>query len=168
MKAGESDDAFGRQRISSSRKGYLTISRFAFAAILSLLAAAWTPMREPTLQLALGPESRVAVISNAELAEEDLTAGRHDMAKGDYAAAYRRFKSVIMRDPNSKFAEESLARLTDTCLMLGLISVAREAVAVLRRQFPKSRWYLKAHDTLSSIGLEPADDENSWISRAYR
>ncbi|MGA8901944.1 hypothetical protein [Bradyrhizobium sp.] len=41
------------------------------------------------------------------------------------------------------------------------------AVAVLQRKFPDSPWSHQALDVLKSAGLEPAEDQKSWISQAF-
>jgi hypothetical protein len=41
-------------------------------------------------------------------------------------------------------------------------------VAVLDRKFSTSHWSVEAHDALKAAGLEPVENEKSWISKALK
>ena len=44
----------------------------------------------------------------------------------------------------------------------------RTAAAVLGHNFPDSRWYKDTYTLLQSKGLEPREDQGSWISKAFK
>ena len=51
---------------------------------------------------------------------------------------------------------------------LGIVQEAQTAAAVLGHNFPESRWYKDAYRLVRSGGLEPREDQGSWISRAFK
>jgi outer membrane protein assembly factor BamD len=53
-------------------------------------------------------------------------------------------------------------------MALGIVSEAQTAAAVLGHNFPDSTWYKDAYRLVKSGGKEPAEDSNSWISKAFK
>ena len=51
---------------------------------------------------------------------------------------------------------------------LALIIQAQTAAAVLGHNFPDSRWYKDAYNLVKSGGLEPSENQGSWISRTFK
>jgi outer membrane protein assembly factor BamD len=49
-------------------------------------------------------------------------------------------------------------------LSLGIRNEAQATAAVLNRKFPDSHWRADALEVLEKHGLQPAEDEKSWIS----
>ena len=45
---------------------------------------------------------------------------------------------------------------------------AQTAAAVLGHNFPDSPWYQDSYALLNKGGLQPKENEGSWISRAFR
>ena len=63
---------------------------------------------------------------------------------------------------------EALLRLTEADLSLGIVPEAQTAAAVLGHNFPDSQWYKDSYKVLGKAGVTPAENERSWISRAFR
>jgi outer membrane protein assembly factor BamD len=89
------------------------------------------------------------------------------MEKSNHIAAINRFRTIIMEYPISPYVEEALAGISEAYLALGAKPEAQCAVAVLQRKFPDSPWSHQALDALRSAGLDPAEDQKSWISQAF-
>ena len=142
--------------------------RFIHLAILTLVMAGWSPAREPMLQIAQNAESGDRPMDATQLAERDMKVGRYYIEKRNYVAAINRFKTVITQYSNSAFAEEALAGLAEAYSAIGITSEAQCAVAALQRKFPDSPWSHHALDALKATGLEPAENENSYISCAFK
>jgi outer membrane protein assembly factor BamD len=53
-------------------------------------------------------------------------------------------------------------------MALGIVNEAQTAAAVLGHNFPDSPWYKDAYQLVKSGGREPAENEGSWISRAFK
>jgi outer membrane protein assembly factor BamD len=100
--------------------------------------------------------------------DKDMAVGRYYVAKRDYTAAVGRLKGVVTHCPMSSDIPEALAHLTKILLALGITSQAQTAAAVLERKFPSGQSTIEARDALRSVGLEPAEDEKSWIALAFQ
>jgi len=101
-----------------------------------------------------------------QLAGKEMQVGRYYLERREYIAAARRFRNVVEDFSNTRHVEEALARLTETYLAMGLQSEAQTAAAVLGHNFPDSQWYSDSYRLLQSGGLEPRENQGSWISRA--
>ena len=143
------------------------ILRVTILAILAAILAGAGPLHNPTFQVAQNEEDNEKAVMKAE-ADRQLNAARFYMEKRNHVSAINRFKTVILEYPISPYVEEALADISDAYLALGVKSEAQCAVAVLQRKFPDSTWSHQALDALKAAGLEPAEDQNSWISRAFR
>jgi outer membrane protein assembly factor BamD len=103
-----------------------------------------------------------------QLAGREMAVGRYYMDKRDYTAAINRFKTVVTQYQTTRHVEEALARLTEAYMAIGIVGEAQTAAAVLGHNFPDSRWYKDAYNLVKSGGLEPAENEGSYISRAFK
>ena len=104
----------------------------------------------------------------AQMAERQLEVARYYMSRRDYIAAINRFKAVATLFSSSSVVDQALFGLMQAYLTLGIHHEAQAATAVLNRKFPESYWRSEALDILQKAGLEPAEDEKSWISRAFQ
>ena len=93
--------------------------------------------------------------------------GRFYERKGSYLAAINRYKRVVSDYQMTTHAPEALYRLTEAYMALGVRSEAQTAAAVLGHNYPNSQWYKDAYSLLQSDGLEPVENRESWISRAW-
>jgi outer membrane protein assembly factor BamD len=103
-----------------------------------------------------------------QLAGREMQIGRYYLERREYVAAVNRFRVVVTEYQTTRHVEEALLRLTETYLALGLASEAQTAGAVLGHNYPNSEWYMDALALLQGGGLEPAEDQGSWISRLFR
>jgi outer membrane protein assembly factor BamD len=103
-----------------------------------------------------------------QLAGKEMQIGRYYQERREYVAAVNRFKVVVTEYPTTRHVEEALFRLTETNLAMGLNSEAQTAAAVLGHNFPNSQWYKDAYKLLGSGGLEPVENKESWISKAFK
>jgi len=89
------------------------------------------------------------------------------MNERNYTAAINRFRNVISDYQTTRHVEEALSRLTEAYFAMGITDEAQTAAAVLGHNFPESQWYRDAYVLLESGGLEPRENRQSWISRAF-
>jgi outer membrane protein assembly factor BamD len=101
------------------------------------------------------------------LAGKEMDVGRYYLNRGDYAAAIKRFRNVVMNYSRSMHIEEALHRLTESYLSLGVTREAQNAAAVLGYNFPDSPWYRDSYRILRQRDLQPAEAEDSWLSRTF-
>jgi outer membrane protein assembly factor BamD len=100
--------------------------------------------------------------------DSDMVAGRYYVSNRDHTAALYRFKIVVIHHQHTRHLEETLARLAEAYLAVDVASEAQNVVAVLVRKFPDGRRSAEARQILKAAGLEPIEDEMSWVSRTLR
>ncbi|HEX5278896.1 MAG TPA: outer membrane protein assembly factor BamD [Micropepsaceae bacterium] len=106
-------------------------------------------------------------LARDHLAGREMTIGRFYLRNGDYIAAINRFRTVVDKYQTTTHAPEALERLTEAYLALGIVKEAQTSAAVLGFNYPHSDWYMDAYNLLTNQNLAPAEDKESWISKAY-
>ena len=106
-------------------------------------------------------------VTRDQLAGKEMSTGRFYLNRRNYTAAINRFREVLSKYQTTRHTEEALERLTEAYLALGINNEAQTAAAVLGHNFPESAWYKDAFSKLQADGLEPNEDQGSWIYRAY-
>jgi outer membrane protein assembly factor BamD len=101
-----------------------------------------------------------------QLAGKEMQIGRYYEERKEYLAAISRFRNVVEQFSNTNQVEEALSRLCESYYALGLVDEAQTAAAVLGHNYPDSEWYKDSFALLKSKGLEPRENQGSWISRA--
>jgi outer membrane protein assembly factor BamD len=144
------------------------MTRIAVSVVLVMLLSGWTPPSDNILRFVESKEAAEKAADVDQQVEKDMYIGRTEVQKGNRIGALNRFKAVVTRYQASRHGAEAWFRITEIYLALGIPSEAQTAVAVLGRKFPDSRWSAEAHDALKAAGLEPAEDENSWMSRRFK
>jgi outer membrane protein assembly factor BamD len=112
--------------------------------------------------------NRKVDIARDQLAGKEMQIGRYYQERHEYLAAVNRFRYVVENYQTTRHVEEALLRLTETYLALGIVPEAQTAAAVLGHNFPDSEWYKDSYALLGRSGVEPQENEGSWISRAFR
>ena len=108
-----------------------------------------------------------ATLARDHLAGKEMEIGRFYEERGSYLAGINRFKKVVTDYQTTSHTPEALFRLTESYMALGVRSEAQTAAAVLGHNYPNSDWYKDAYALLQSDGLEPRENKDSWISRAW-
>ncbi|NJM31130.1 MAG: outer membrane protein assembly factor BamD [Rhizobiales bacterium] len=111
--------------------------------------------------------SRKVVLARDHLAGKEMEVGRYYLKKGSYLAGINRFKRVVTDYQTTSHTPEALYRLAEGYMALGVKSEAQTAAAVLGHNFPNSQWYKDAYTLVSSDGLQPLENQDSWISRLF-
>jgi outer membrane protein assembly factor BamD len=121
----------------------------------------------PTSEYAVSAKAKLEGARD-QLAGREMNVGRYYMEKRNFAAAINRFKTVVTQYQTTRHVEEALARLTECYIAIGIPGEAQTAAAVLGHNFPDSPWYKDAYDRVKSGGLEPSENQGSYISRAFK
>ncbi len=103
-----------------------------------------------------------------QIAGKEMQVGRYYLERKEYLAGINRFRFVVEQYANTRHAEEALARLVEAYFALGLASEAQTAAAVLGTNYPDSDWYKDSYKLLQSGGLQPRENQGSWISAAAK
>ncbi len=109
-----------------------------------------------------------ALMARDKLAAKEMDVGRYYLNQGSHLAAVNRFKRVVTDYQTTSHTPEALYRLSESYMAMGVVSEAQTAAAVLGHNFPKSTWYRDAYQLVSSDGTAPVENQDSWISRAFK
>jgi outer membrane protein assembly factor BamD len=107
-------------------------------------------------------------VARDQLAGKEMQVGRYYLQMKDFTGAINRFKVVVTKYQTTRQVEEALERLTESYMALGIVDEAQTAAAVLGHNFPDSNWYKNAYSLVKSGGSAPAENKDSWISKAFR
>jgi outer membrane protein assembly factor BamD len=121
----------------------------------------------PTSEYASAAKQKIEVARD-QLAGKEMDIGRYYLKKKDYTGAINRFKVVVTKYQTTRHVEEALMRLTESYMALGIVDEAQTAAAVLGHNFPDSQWYKHAYALVKTGGVEPKENQGSWISKAFK
>jgi outer membrane protein assembly factor BamD len=102
------------------------------------------------------------------LAGKEMQVGRFYLSRRDYTGAINRFRVVVSQYQQTRHIEEALHRLVEAYMALGITGEAQTAAAILGHNYPDSEWYKASFALINSSGLKPQENQDSWISRAFR
>ena len=165
---GSPDAAYAQYLIAASHYDQIPdISRDQARTEKAIASLEEVVRKYPTSEYATSAKAKIEGARD-QLAGKEMNVGRYYMQKRDYTAAINRFKTVVTRYQTTRHVEEALFRLTEGYIAIGIVGEAQTAAAVLGHNFPDSRWYKDAYNLVKSGGLEPSENQGSWISRAFK
>jgi outer membrane protein assembly factor BamD len=165
---GSPDAAYAQYLIAASHYDQIPdISRDQGRTEKAIAALEEVVRKYPTSEYAIAAKAKLEGARD-QLAGKEMDIGRYYMGKRDYTAAINRFKRVVTQYQTTRHVEEALARLTECYLAIGIVGEAQTAAAVLGHNFPDSKWYQDAYNLVKSNGLEPSENQGSYISRAFK
>ncbi len=163
-----SDAAYAQYLLASSYYDQIPdITRDQEKSERAILALQELIQRYPRSEYVADAKKKIQVASD-QLAGKEMEVGRFYLQKRNYAGAINRFRTVVSRYQTTRHTEEALERLTEAYMAMGIVAEAQTAAAVLGHNFPDSPWYRDAHALLTKGGVEPREDSQSWISKAFR
>ncbi len=104
----------------------------------------------PNSKYAKDSKLKIQFIKNS-LAINELNIGKFYLKKNAPASSIKRFKTILQKYQNSSVIPETLYRLTEALLMMGLKQEAIKSNAILKYNFPNSEWSDLSKDILSNI-----------------
>jgi len=165
---GSSDAAYAQYLIGASYYDQiLDVQHDQARADKAVTALEEVVRKYPDTEYALSAKKKIEMARD-QLAGKEMEIGRFYMKKRDFTGAINRFKVVVTHFQTTREVEEALARLTEAYLSLGIVDEAQTAAAVLGHNFPDSPWYKDAYNLMKSAGIEPSENKDSWISRAFK
>jgi outer membrane protein assembly factor BamD len=102
-----------------------------------------------------------------QLGGKEMSIGRFYLTRRNYTAAINRFRAVLTNYQTTRHSEEALYRLVEAYLGLGIVDEAQTAAAILGHNFPDGEWYKDAYALLQKGGLQPRENQESWIYKLY-
>ncbi|MCK0198232.1 outer membrane protein assembly factor BamD [Ancylobacter sp. 6x-1] len=121
----------------------------------------------PNTEYAVEAKKKIEVAKD-QLAGKEMMIGRYYLDQRNYIGGINRFKVVVTKYQTTRHVEEALYRLTEAYMSLGVVNEAQTSAAVLGYNFPDSQWYKDAYKLVQSRGLEPVENKESWISKAFK
>jgi outer membrane protein assembly factor BamD len=165
---GSSDAAYAQFLIGSAYFDEIPdISRDQARTEKALSALDEVARKYPNTEYAVSAKRKLEMARD-NLAGKEMETGRYYLKRRDFIGAINRFKVVVTRYQTTRHVEEALMRLTEAYMSLGIVQEAQTAAAVLGHNFPESRWYQDAYNLVKGGGLAPAENEGSWISKAFK
>ena len=143
------------------------VGRDQGATAAALLALETLVRRFPDSEYARDARLKID-LTRDHLAGKEMDIGRYYLKRGYYVAAINRFRTVVEKYSTTAHAAESLHRLTEAYLAIGVAEEAQTAAAVLGHNFPASDWYRDSYALIKGRDLALQEDRGSWISRAWR
>ena len=110
----------------------------------------------PNSKYAKDSKLKIQFIKNS-LAINELNIGKFYLKKHAPASSIKRFKTILKKYQNSSAIPETLYRLTEALLMIGLKEEAEKSSAILRHNFPNNEWSKLSKnifDNITSSGEE--------------
>ncbi|THD50445.1 MAG: outer membrane protein assembly factor BamD [Bradyrhizobium sp.] len=165
---GSPDAAYAQYLIAASHYDQIPdITRDQGRTEKAIAALEEVVRKYPTSEYAVSAKSKLEAARD-QLAGREMNVGRYYMQKRNYTAAINRFKTVVTQYQTTRHVEEALARLTEAYMTIGIVSEAQTAAAVLGHNFPDSPWYKDAYNLVRSGGVEPSENQGSYISKAFK
>src|ERR1700743_1899833 len=165
---GSPDAAYAQYLIAASHYDQIPdISRDQARTEKAINALQEVIRKYPTSEYAVSAKAKMEGARD-QLAGKEMDVGRYNLEKRNFTGAINRFKTVVTQYQTTRHVEEALERLTEAYMAIGIVGEAQTAAAVLGHNFPDSRWYTDAHNLVKSGGLEPSENQGSWISRAFK
>ena len=93
----------------------------------------------PNSKYAKDSKLKIQYLNNS-LAKNEMNVGKFYLRKGAPASAIKRFKFVLQNYQNTSIIPETLYRLNEAFLMIGLKDEAVKGNAILNYNFPKNKW----------------------------
>ena len=102
----------------------------------------------PNSKYAKDSKLKIQYIKNS-LANNELEIGKFYLKKNAPASSIKRFQSILQNYQNTSSIPETLYRLTEALLMVGLKKEAVKSNAILKYNFPNSEWTNLSKNILS-------------------
>ena len=108
-------------------------------------------------------------LARSNLAGKQMSIGRFYQKQEQYAAAIRRYKTVIKEFETTDQTPEALLRLTECYLSLGINEEAIRTASVLKYNFPDSIWTNKLpKQIIKNFDTQNPEIENSGIIHLFK
>jgi len=165
---GSPDAAYAQFLIAASHYDQISdITRDQTRTEKAIAALEEVVRKYPTSEYSVSAKAKLEAARD-QLAGREMNVGRYYMQKRNYTAAINRFKTVVTQYQTTRHVEEALARLTEAYMAIGIVDEAQTAAAVLGHNFPDSPWYKDAYNLVKSGGVEPSENQGSYISKAFK
>ena len=124
-------------------------------------------IKYPKSKYAKDAKLKIQFIRNS-LAKNELNIGKFYLRKNAPASSIKRFKDILQNYQNTTVIPETLYRLTEALLMIGLKDEAVKSNALLKYNFPSNEWTNLSNVVLSeSVSLNKKEEQGSFIKNYF-
>ena len=124
-------------------------------------------IKYPKSKYAKDAKLKIQFIRNS-LARNELNIGKFYLRKNAPASSIKRFKDILQNYQNTTVIPETLYRLTEALLMIGLKEEAVKSNAVLKYNFPSDEWTnLSNKLLLNSVSFNEKEESSSFIKNYF-
>jgi outer membrane protein assembly factor BamD len=109
--------------------------------------------RYPDTQFATDARHKIDLVRD-HLAGKELEIGRFYEQRGLFLAAINRYKTVVDKYQTTSQVPESLHRLVECYMALGIVDEARKTAAVLGYNYPRSQWYIDSYELVQNVKVD--------------
>ncbi|MBT0956249.1 outer membrane protein assembly factor BamD [Alphaproteobacteria bacterium KMM 3653] len=102
------------------------------------------------------------------LAAKEMEIGRYYLKRKHYTSAINRFRVIVEEFQTTTHTAESLHRLVEAYLSLGLEDEAQTAGAILAHNFQATEWYQDSYRLLVERNLTMEARGENWLRQVYR
>jgi outer membrane protein assembly factor BamD len=108
--------------------------------------------RYPRSKYSKKSQTHIRKLKN-HLAAKEIKIGKFYQSKGNYLAAIKRYKIVLKDYKNSTLIPESIFRLVESYISLGLIKQSYYLYKIIEYNFPNSNWRKEAYALVKEYKL---------------
>ena len=90
-----------------------------------------------------------------------MNVGKFYQSRNKFLAAILRYKTILKRHKNSAQIPESLYRILECYISIGLQEQAIKVASIIKYNFPNSIWYDQTIKTIKSSNIEISQLEKS-------
>ncbi len=108
--------------------------------------------RYPKSKYARKSKQHINKLKN-HLAAKEIKVGKYYQSKGDYLAAVKRYKVVLLEYRQSTQIPESIFRLIESYVSLGLIKQSYYLFKILEFNFPNSKWAIEGSSVVKKYKI---------------
>ena len=108
--------------------------------------------RYPRSKYAIKSKKHIKKLKN-HLAAKEIKVGKYYQSQGDFLAAVKRYKVVLREYRQSTQIPESIFRLIESYVSIGLIKQSYYLFKILEYNFPKSQWTQEATKIVSKYKI---------------
>ena len=108
-----------------------------------------------------------------QLAGKEMAIGRFYLTRDQHLAAINRFRNVVENEnfQRTTHVPESLHRLVEAYLSVGMTEEAQRMAAILGHNYPGSEWYQRSFRLMTEQGVAPVAVEEAerrgWLRRTF-
>lgn len=117
----------------------------------------------PNSKYSLKAVNHIKLLNN-QLAGYEMNVGKFYQSRNKFLAAILRYKTILKKHKNSAQIPESLYRILECYISIGLQEQAIKVASIIKYNFPKSIWYDQTINIIKSSNIDISELEKNQKS----